>query len=146
VRGEARTARGERDNNIKSGARLSKHTNREERPTDRPDDGVDGVPGGIDPRNFIGKKFEAVEGAGDPENERITEHGKRLVGWSEHDPVLVNRKTGQKNRQVKIHPREAREAERDTKQLQLVHEQTMRVARPKSRAFHSFGFAVSERR
>ena len=128
-------ARRERDDDIEGRAGLAQDTNREQRAADRPDDGVNGVPRGIDPRNFVREKFQDVERARDPEDERIAQNGERLVGRAEDDPMLMDREAGDENRQVKIDAGEAGEAERDAEQLEVVHGEIMRARGAKSRGF-----------
>ena len=61
MRNEARAARRERDDDIEGRAGLTQDTNRKKSAADRPNDGVHSVPGGVDPRDFIGEKFQDVE-------------------------------------------------------------------------------------
>ena len=49
---------------------MAEDLNREQRAADRPNDGVDGVPGGIDPRNFVGEKFQEIEDAGNGDDDQ----------------------------------------------------------------------------
>jgi hypothetical protein len=69
---------------------------------------VNGIPSGVDPWNFVRKKFEEIKNASDGNNHRITKHFERLVGWREGDPMEMNRESGGENRQVKINAGEAR--------------------------------------
>ncbi len=39
----------------------------------RADKGVDGLPDGVDDRDFVGEKFHEIENAGDGEDERVRE-------------------------------------------------------------------------
>ena len=105
----------------KAGLVWPKDADRKQRSADRPDDGMDGVPGRVDPRDFVGEKFQEIERTGNPKNERIAQDGERLVGRTEDDPMLVDRQAGHKNRQIKIETSEAGQAERDTEELQLIH-------------------------
>jgi len=102
---------------IKCRTGFTKDPGGEEGATNRPDDRVDGVPGGIDPRDFIREKLEDIERAGDPENQRTAKDGERLVLRRKNDPLLLNRQAGDKNGEIKIHPRKAGQAESDSKQL-----------------------------
>ena len=83
--------------------------------------GMDRVPGGIDPRDFVGKKLEEVEHAGDGDDGRIAEHFERLILRRERDPVLVDRQPGDENRQVKVDPGERRETESNPEEVELFH-------------------------
>ena len=51
----------QRDDDVERRRGMSEHLNGEKRAADRPNDGVHSVPGGIDPRNFVGEKFQEVE-------------------------------------------------------------------------------------
>ena len=119
---EARPARDERDDDIEDRARLTQDADGEERAADRPDEGVNGVPSGVDLRNFVGEKFQEVERARDPEDERVAEERERLIFGREDDPVEMNGEAGDEDSQVQIHAGEAGEAEGDAKQLELIHE------------------------
>ena len=134
MRSETRASRQEGDDDIERRARLSQDPNRKQRSADRANDGMDGVPGRVDPRDFIGEELQQIERTRDPKNEWIAEDAERLVGRAEHDPMLVDRQAGHKNREIKIETSEAGKAERDTKELQLIHAGTMRSRCAKSRA------------
>ena len=107
---------------------------------------MDRIPGGIDPRNFVGEKLQYVERAGDPEDERIAEDGERLIFGREDDPMEMNGEAGDEDGQVKINAGEAGETEGDAKQLELIHEGIMGAGAGKSRAFGAFEFAVAAER
>ena len=100
---------------------MTKHLNGEQRAADRPNHGVDGVPDRIDPRNFVGEKFEEIENAGDGDDPGIAEDFERLVLWRQRDPVKMNGEPGDKNGQVKIDAGERSETERDGEQIELFH-------------------------
>ena len=122
VRHETGAAGYENHEHVECRARLAQHTDGEERAPDRTDDGMNAVPGGIDPWNFVGEKFENVKRARDPDNQRVAEHLERMIGGREDNPVLMNCGTGGENRQIKINACKAGETERDPEQLELVHE------------------------
>jgi hypothetical protein len=132
---EAGPARHKRDDHIEGRAGLTQDTNRKEGTADRPNDGVHGIPGRVDPGDFIGEKFQHVERARDPKDERIAENGERLVGWGEHNPVLINGEAGDENGQIKIDPGQTGKAKGNAEQLQLIHVEIMRLLGTKSRAF-----------
>ena len=64
---------------VNVGLGMAEHLNREQSAADRADHGVDGVPGGVDPRNFVREKFEEIKNAGDGNDHRITQHFERLI-------------------------------------------------------------------
>ena len=105
------------DSDIKRWARFAENTGGEKGAADRPNDRVHRVPGGIDPRNFVGKKLEQIKRSRDPENERMAKDRERLVLGREDNPVLMNREAGRKNGQVKIDPRETGQAEGNPEEL-----------------------------
>src|ERR1700736_2971621 len=100
---------------------MSQHLNGEERPTDRTDDGVHGVPRRIDPRNFVGEEFDEIENAGNRDDHRVPEHFERLVGGGERDPVEMNWETGGENREVKIDPGESSQTEGHGEEIEFSH-------------------------
>ena len=81
----------------------------------------DGVPGGVDPRDFVGKKFEEIEDACDGDDPGVAEDLERLVGRRERDPMLVNRESGHENREIKIDSSQASKPERDAQQVESIH-------------------------
>jgi len=105
---------------------MTEHLNGKQRAANRTNDRVNGVPSGVDPRNFIREKFEEIKKARDHYNHRIPEHFERLVGRSERDPMEMNGEAGGENRQVKINAGEASEAEGDTEKVELFHDEIMR--------------------
>ena len=58
------------DDDVEGGRGMTEHLNGEERAADRPNDGVHGVPGRVDPRDFIGEKFQEIENARDRDDDR----------------------------------------------------------------------------
>ncbi len=83
------------------------------------------VPGGIDPRNFVGEEFEEIQNAGDGNDDRIAEHFERLISGREDDPVLIDRESGNEDREIKVNAGEAGEAKRDSEQIELFHGEIM---------------------
>ena len=59
MRDEAGAARGERDDDIEGRAGLAQDANGEKRAANRPDDGVDGVPDRVNPRELYRRKTPA---------------------------------------------------------------------------------------
>ena len=100
---------------------MAEHLDRKERAANRPDDRVHDIPGSVDPRDFVGEKFEEVENACDRHDDRIPEWLQRLELGREDDPVLVNGEPGDEDRQVKIDAGETREAKCDAEQVKSLH-------------------------
>ena len=111
------------------GTRVPEHLNGKQRAANRTNDGVDCVPSGVDPRNFVRKKFEEIKNASDRNNHRIPKQFERLIGRRERDPMEMNGEAGGKDRQVKINAGEAGQAERDGKKVKLFH---VPIIRPRS--------------
>ena len=86
---------------------------------------MNGVPGRIDPRNFIGEEFQEIEDACDCDNPGITEDFERLVLRRQSDPVKMNCQAGDKDCQVKIDPGERGKTQRNSKEIQSCHEETI---------------------
>jgi hypothetical protein len=82
---------------------------------------MDGVPDRIDPRNFVGEKFEEIENACDGDNPGIPEHAERLVIGRERDPMEVDGETRHENGEVQIDAGERGETERDSKKIEPFH-------------------------
>jgi len=97
---------------------MTEDLNGEERAPDWPDNGVNRVPGGIDPRDFVGKKLEGVKDAGDRDDPRFPDDGERLIARRERDPMKVNGQSGGENGELKVNACEAGEAQRDTQEVQ----------------------------
>jgi hypothetical protein len=100
---------------------MAQHLDRKQRSPDRPDDGVDGVPGGIDPGNFVGEKFQEIEDASDGNDPGLAEDFERLVIRRENDPVLMDGEAGDEDGEVKIDARETGEPERHAQQVESFH-------------------------
>ena len=94
---------------------MAKHLNCKKRAADRPNHSMNGVPGRIDPGDFIGKEFQEIEDAGDGDDPRVAENLKRLVRRRQGNPMKMDSEAGGENRQVKVDARKRRETERDRK-------------------------------
>ena len=105
----------------KVGSGMAEHLNREERAADRPDDGVNGVPGRIHPRDFVREKFEEIENARDRDDPGMAEDFERLIVRREDDPVQVYRQAGDEDGEVKIDPGETGQAERHAQKVESFH-------------------------
>jgi hypothetical protein len=113
---------------------MPKHLNGKQRAANWTDDRVNGIPGGVDPWNFVRKKFEEVKNPSNRNNYRIPEHFQRLIGRRERDPMEMNGEAGGENGQVKIDAGEAGQAERDGKKVKLFHARNISAAESLSRA------------
>ena len=69
---------------------MTEHLNRKQRAADGANHGVDCVPDGIHPWNFIGEKFEQIENTGDADDPRIAEDFERLILRRESNPVKMD--------------------------------------------------------
>ena len=117
-----RRATGEQSDDYgKHGTWVPEHLDGKQGAANRTDDGVDRVPGGVDPWNFIREKFEEIKDSRDGNNHGVAEHFERLVGRSERDPVEMNGEAGGEDRQVKINACEASKAKSDTEKVELFH-------------------------
>src|SRR5260370_31904236 len=82
---------------------------------------MDGVPDRIDPRNFVGEKFEEIEKACDSDNPGIPEHAERLVIGRKGNPMEMDGETGQENGEIQIDACECSETERHSKKIEPLH-------------------------
>src|SRR5205814_8501860 len=103
------------------------HLNRKERAADWSNDGVNRVPRRVDPRDFVGEKFQDVENAGDCDDDRIAQDLERLILQRERDPVKMDGETGCENGQVKIDPGEGGKPERDAEEIEFGHPELWRL-------------------
>ena len=136
VRDQTRSASEQRYDDCEGRARVTQHLNREQGAANRTDHGVNCVPGGIDPGNFVGDKFEKIKDAGDNDNRRMAEYFERLIGRRERDPVEMNRQTGRENREVEVDPRQRSKAERDAEKAELFHPEIICASASMSRGFN----------
>src|SRR5438874_11713920 len=113
------------DEHVQGWARVTEHLDRKQGAADRSNDGVDGVPGGIDPRNFISKKFEQKKYAGDSDDEWITQNGERFIRRSECDPVLMNGEASGEHSQIEVQTGETGQAERNAQKIESLHAPSM---------------------
>ena len=79
---------------------MPQYLNGEKCAADWSDDSVDGVPDRIDPRYFVGEKFEEKENAGNDDNNWVAKNGEGLVLRCQNDPVEMNGKAGGKNGEI----------------------------------------------
>jgi hypothetical protein len=86
---------------------------------------MDGIPHGIHPRYFVGEEFQEIQNTGDGNNPRVAEDLKGLVLRRQRDPVKMNGESGNENSQIEIDTGKRGETERDSKQVQLLHEKNI---------------------
>src|SRR5438552_2309806 len=67
------------------------------------------------------EKFAEIENASDRDDPRVTEHFERLILRRQSDPVKMDCKSSNENREVKIDAGERSETEGDSEQVQLFH-------------------------
>ena len=96
---------------------MTEHLNCQQRATDWANNGVHGIPGRIEPRDFVGKKFEQIQNARDGDHERMSKDLERLILRRQCDPMEMNGQTGREDGQVKIHSGKGRQSECDAKQI-----------------------------
>ena len=131
---EGRAPGEQRDDYGECGTWVPKHLNGKQRAADRTNDGVDRVPSGVDPRNFVREKFEEIKDSRDDNNHWVAKDFERLICRSERDPMEMNGEAGGKNRQVKIDTGEASQAQGDCKQIQFFHGEIIGMGARLSRA------------
>ena len=119
--GETEPRGEEPDDDIEDGIAFAQDHDGEQRGADRADGGMDGIPGRIDPRKFVGQKFHGEEHARDGQDERIGQDFEALVGGREIDPVEPHREAGEKNGQVKVETGQRGQADGDTEELEDFH-------------------------
>jgi hypothetical protein len=121
VSGEAGAAGQQDEEQVEGGSGMAEHLDGEQRPADWPDDGVHRIPGRIDPLDFVREKFEEVEDARDGDDPGMAEDLEGVVVGRKNDPMLIDGEAGDEDGQVEIDPGEARQAERDTQKIKLIH-------------------------
>ena len=85
------------------------------------DDGVDGVPEGVEPGDFIGEEFDGEHDGGGGDDPGVSESGEVGVGAGEFDPVESNSQTCDEGGEVEVDPGEGGEAEGDAKLVEQAH-------------------------
>jgi hypothetical protein len=118
------------DEHVHDRRMMAENLDREERPADRTDNCVNGVPRRIDPRHFVGKKFEEIKDACNGHDPRLAEDFERLITGRECDPVLMNREAGDEDSQIQIDASEAGKPERHAHEIESVHGAISDPARP----------------
>jgi len=96
---------------------MTDYLNCQQRATDWANNGVHRVPGRIEPRDFVGQKFEQIENARDGHHERMSKDLERLILRRQRDPMEVNRQPGGEDGQVKVNSGKGRQPERHAKQI-----------------------------
>lgn len=100
---------------------MAEHLNGKQSPADRPNDSVHRVPSRVEPWNFISKKFQKIQNAGDRNDRRVSEDLQRLILRRERDPVEMDGESSNENREVKIDAGQAGQTQRDSKKIQSFH-------------------------
>jgi hypothetical protein len=95
---------------------------------------VDGVPGGVNPGNFIGEKFQKIKNARDGDDHGIAQRFERLISRRERDPVEMDGEAGDENGEVEINASETSQAESDAEEMKFFHAGSMGVRERLSRA------------
>ena len=67
------------------------------------------VPGGVEPRNLVGEEFQKIENPSNSDYPEVPEDFERLILWCESDPVEMDGKPGNENREIKVDPSQARQ-------------------------------------
>ena len=109
------------DEHVDDRRMMSENLKGDQRATDRADDGVNCVPRGVDPGNFVGEKLEQIQNAGDDDDPGLAENFERLVARRERDPMEMDREASNENGEIKIDAGEAGEAERDGDGVESIH-------------------------
>src|SRR5215510_15463029 len=112
---------------------MTEHLNREQSAADRANHGVDCVPDGIHPWNFVGEKFEKIQNARNADDPRVAEDFEGLILRRQCDPVEMNGEPSGKNSEVKIDARQRSEAESDSEKIELLHRRNIDTNRSMSR-------------
>ena len=118
---------------------MAEHLNGEQGATDGPNECVNGVPGGIDPGNLVGEKFEEIENTGERHDPRLAKDFERLVIRRENDPVLIDRETGDKDGEVKVNSGETGQTERNAQKVESFHAEISGARRDCHAGFHRPG-------
>jgi len=102
VRRERGGAGEQHNDHIQRRTGMSEHLDGEKRASDWSNDGMDCVPDGINPGNFVGEKFEQEKNTGNSDNDWLAQDSERLILRRKNDPVEMNGKAGGENGEVKI--------------------------------------------
>src|SRR5713226_5457761 len=134
MRNQTRASRKQRHDHCEGGTRMAQHLNGKQRAANRADHGVDGVPGGVNPGNFVGEKFQKIKNTRDGHDHGIAQCFERLIGRRERDPVEMDGEAGDENGEVKINASETSQAESDAEEMKFFHAESMGVRKRLSRA------------
>src|SRR5216684_7548791 len=121
MRNQTRASRKQRHDHCEGGTRMAQHLNGKQRAANRADHGVDGVPGGINPGNFVREKFEKIKNARDGDDHGIAQRFERLISRRERDPVEMDGEAGDENGEVEINASETSQAESDAEEMKFFH-------------------------
>lgn len=125
MRNQARASRKQRDDDRERGTRMSENLNGQQCAANRADHRVDGVPGGVNPGNFVGEKLQKIKNARDGDDNGIAQRFERLISRSEGDPVEMDGEAGNENGEVKIDASETSQAESDAEEMKFFHAEIM---------------------
>ena len=100
---------------------MPEHLKRKQCAANRADHRVDGVPGGVNPGNFVGEKFQKIKNARDGDDHGMAQRFERLISRREGDPVEMDGETGDENGEVEINASETSQAESDAEEMKFFH-------------------------
>jgi len=96
---------------------MAEHLDRKQSAAYRPNESVHGVPGRVEPWNFIGEKFQEIKNAGDGDDPWVSKNLQRLILRRQSDPMEMDRKPGSENRKIKIDAGERSQTESHGKEI-----------------------------
>src|SRR5260370_40089330 len=134
MRNQARASRKQGNDECERGTRMSQTLNGKQCAANRADHGVDGVPGGVNPGNFVGEEFQKIKNARDGDDHGIAQRFERLISRREGDPVEMDGEAGNKDGEVKIKAGQGGKSEGDTEEVKFFHAGSMGVRKRLSRA------------
>src|SRR5262249_38615934 len=89
---------------------MAQHLNCQQGAADRANDSMHRVPSGIEPWNFVRKKLQKIQNAGNRDDPGISEDPQRLILWRESNPVKMDGQPGNENSEIKIDASQTRQA------------------------------------
>ena len=104
---------------------MTEHLNREQSAPDRANRGVDRVPDGVHPWDFVGEKFEEIKNTSDANNPWVAEDFERLILLGQSDPMKMDREPSSKDGEIKIDAGQRSETEGDGEKVQSFHDRNI---------------------
>ena len=121
MRGKSHSTRKQHRHDFKHRMRVAHGGHGQRSRSNRANEGVDGVPSGVDPRNLVGEKFDQIQHPRDRENHGMPKHLESLQRRRQRNPIKPQGQTSHENREVEIQACKGSQTQRDGEHFKDFH-------------------------